>query len=206
MPSAYTCDLYEDKPITFKEFVLTCSRAFGATLDQHDDPPDAPRRLPGARTQYYDEAQAAAEADLDRYRGASYELINEWALDDHEAALARWREVDQKRRDVEGRYRDMLAQVIGWLPPTNDHYALKEFMVDQLKESIRFDCSVVEPPVRLTVDEYRESRVAAATSSIKHYTKQRSEEIKSTDQRRNWITTLAKSLGASIENDEVVPP
>lgn len=35
----------------------------------------------------------------------------------------------------------MLDQVQLWQPPTDDHMGLKEFMIQQIEESIKFDCA-----------------------------------------------------------------
>ncbi|VTR91619.1 unnamed protein product [Gemmata massiliana] len=34
----------------------------------------------------------------------------------------------------------MLEHVRAWEPPSTDHENLKQFMIDQLRESIDFDC------------------------------------------------------------------
>ena len=58
MPTGYTSDLYEGKNISFTEFALQCSRAFGATIDQRDDGRDAPLRLPIPRLDYSEKGLA----------------------------------------------------------------------------------------------------------------------------------------------------
>lgn len=205
MPTGYTSELHDGKPITRNEFILQCSRAMGAAIMQRDDSPKAPLRLPKFETDYSDERLAKAKADLDKYRAIPIELADGEAFNDYEAALARWREREQERRDMEGRYRGMLAEVAGWRPPTPDHQGLKDFMVEQLQSSIEFDCGAMDPPVPLTGEEYRDQKIAMAERDIEYHTRSRAESIERTKGRRDWITALADSLGVGIEDDVVVP-
>ena len=38
MPTGYTVALYEGKDVTFEDFVMGCSRAFGALISLRDEP------------------------------------------------------------------------------------------------------------------------------------------------------------------------
>jgi len=205
MPSGYTSELYDGKPQTFEQFVLQCARAFGATIMQRDDPWDAPLRLPKPSTDYSAERLAQAQNELDRFRGMPAELVEIEAEESYLAALDAWKKAEKDKRDREERYRNMLADVMGWVPPTAEHEGLKEFMIQQLEESIRFDCSVWDPPVRKTADEYRAEKIESAERDIRYHTKSMAEEIERTNGRRGWITDLAESLGVPVEDDVVVP-
>ena len=205
MPTGYTSELYDGKPQTFTEFALQCARAFGAAIMQRDDPFSAPLRIPKADTSYSDGRLAEAQAQLDKFRALPSELADQEAEASYQAALARWKDAEQEKREREERYRNMLADVAGWRPPSGEHVNLKEFMVNQLEESIKFDCSSYDPPVRLTGEEYREHGIASAEKDLRYHTKSMAEEIERAAGRRAWITDLAESLGVEVVDDVVVP-
>src|SRR5690606_5838921 len=52
----------------------------------------------------------------------------------------------QEAAERKSRYLAMLEQVSAWSPPTEDHVCLKEFMKQQLTESIKYDCSIYDCP------------------------------------------------------------
>src|SRR2546425_1153733 len=62
-------------------------------------------------------------------------------------AIRRNDEIEADRQGKEARYRAMPAHVEAWDPPTGDHQTFKEFMLDQLNQSIQFDCGEFSMPV-----------------------------------------------------------
>lgn len=205
MPTGYTSELHDGKDQTFTEFALQCARAFGATIMQRDDALSAPLRIPAPHTSYNEKALDKAQAQLDKFRGMPSELADQEAEASYQAALMRWKNAENEKRESEERYRNMLADVAGWRPPTSEHEGLKTFMVEQLEESIRFDCSTYDPPARLTGEEYQELMVAQAEKDLRYHTKSMAEEIERAVGRRAWITDLAKSLNVDVVDDVVVP-
>ena len=205
MPTGYTSDLYDGKNISFTEFALQCSRAFWACIMQRDDPSDAPLRLPTASLGYSEKALADAKDLLGEIQAMPIEVARERAEADYAAALERWHESEATRISRERAYRNMLAEVAGWTPPSPDHEGMKKFMQEQLEESIKFDCSPSRPPERQGAAEWREAQEARALRDVEYHTKAMAEEIERTNGRRAWITDLADSLGVEVVDDVVVP-
>jgi len=205
MPTGYTSDLYEGIDQTFEEFVLTCARAFGATIMQRDDPMDAPLRLPT----YDGFSQKWLDQDNERLaelNAMSADEAAEAAANAYEEAKRRREESIAKNAAMRTRYEAMLAQVKGWSPPTSEHDNLKHFMIDQLEESIRFDCSYAPSvPERLTGHEWLRQEIVAVQRNIERHTEQIEKDIANTEGRRKWITDLANSIGVEVVGDEVVP-
>lgn len=202
MPSGYTAAIYEGKDITFEEFALDCARAFGATIMQRDDPKDAPLRLP-TEAPYYREKIEEARKRLRRLQGMTTDQAASKAAEDYETDKARFDETVAERDALEGRYHAMLAKVQAWVPPTPEHSGLKEFMVEQLRDSIRFDCSTTHltPPKRLTAHEWLEKEIAQAQRDIGYYEREWAKEVERTNGRRGWIMALAESLDVPVDEE-----
>lgn len=194
MPTGYTAPLYEGEDLSLAEFVLGCARAFGALVTMRDDAPDTPipdefapsgyhlRRLAEERA-----ALAAAEAwtDDDAHREAGR---------DYADALRSYREGERKRLAIKARYEAMLDQVLGWEPPTAEHVELKSFMVAQLQESIRFDCSPLPEPIREDAATYKARRVKRHRESVEYHEREHEQEVERARNRTEWVRALRESL------------
>jgi hypothetical protein len=103
----------------------------------------------------------------------------------------------QKIKDLRKAYEAMLKKVQAWKPPTEDHRELKQFMIDQILESIRFDCIETyysKPTVRLTGSEWFEQRQAELREDIVRHTEGFAEDVARAKNRTEWVRALRTSL------------
>jgi hypothetical protein len=202
MPTGYTAAVGDGKITEFPEFVWSCARAFGALIMMRDDPMDAP--IPQAftpDTRYEDERIASATAALAELPGLSYgECVARANAEYQEAAQAHAKRATE-RVSVKQRYETMLAKVEAWQAPSPDHAELRSFMVQQLSESIRFDCSGTydTAPTRLTGEQWREQAIQKAGRALQYGTENRDKEIARTAGRNEWLRTLRVSLAQGME-------
>lgn len=195
MPTGYTSDLYNGKDVSFSEFVLGCSRAFGALILMRDDPRDTP--IPDeikADTSYHSERVAAAYDLQDELAKWTPEDAEKAAQSAYDAEVKRWKEYEKERIALWQRYQDMLVQVIAWEPPTPDHVGLKDFMVEQIETSIKFDASPSSPPVKLSGPEYASKEVQRAMRDISYHTEEIEKELDRAENRTAWVKALKDSL------------
>ena len=110
------------------------------------------------------------------------------------------KEAIERNNDLEAKYRKMLVQVEGWQLPTPGHQNFKEFMVDQIKESIEFDCGVdfwIERIGKLTLltgQQWLEKRKSRLLEDLDHHLKKDTEEKERAADRNEWIRQLRESL------------
>lgn len=198
MPTGYTGKLYSGEPQTFEEFTLSCARAFGALVHMRDDPADAPipeRFEPG---RYYAESldrDRTALRDISKLSEAECFDRSRREYDDEIAARAKQKaEAAVLRKSYEA----MLAKVKAWHPPTSEHAGLKDFMIQQLTESIKWDCdqSYYErnPPVLLSGADWKRQKVASLSKSIGLSAEEHELEVSRAAQRTRWVADLRKSL------------
>lgn len=197
MPTGYTHAVQEGKITTLREFALTCARAFGATIMMRDDPADKP--IPEAfepETKYYDEGIAEARATLAEVAALRDDQCEDRAAHEFDEALKRHVERGAERTRQKARYQEMLGKVERWEVP-DDIRSLRDFMLEQLRSSIDFDCSESyrpEPPIRKTAQQWREATLAEASRALARYEQSRQEEIDRTAGRNAWIKSLRDSL------------
>lgn len=197
MPTGYTSDVGE-KNISFREYALTCARAFGAAIMQHDDP-HGPIKLQKADTSYYEKRLEAEKKSLAKYSAMTLEEADAASLSEYEENQKYTNERIQEIRTLRDRYEAMLAQVNEWTPPTDDHVQFKKFMQEQLTSSINFDCNeeyyteMLSVPKKTGAQWLTEAK-SKAVHDIQYYTDCITEEIERTNKRNEWINALINTV------------
>ena len=194
MPTGYTLDLYNGKDVTFEEFVLKCARAFGALIDMRDEPMDAPIPERLEPSDHHLKELEKAKRRLKEIRKWNEEKAEQEAERAYHEALKKREEFVKKNKLIRKRYEDMLSKVQKWKPPTIEHESLKQFMIQQLVESIEYDCFIPEMPQRLSGEEYKEQQIKKALSDIDYHEREYAEEVNRVYERNKWLLSLRESL------------
>lgn len=199
MPTGYTADVGDGKVTEFPDFAMRCARAFGATITMRDDSPDATIPDEFEPSDYNARALVKARERLAELQAMDRDAIREAANAAYVEALSYYRKSVKDRADTRANYEAMLDKVLAWEPPTPDHAEMKAFMVQQLEESIRFDCGYEpEPPTRETPEEWHEEQVQRAERDIEYHAKGDREERERAAGRTEWVRALRASLMPAV--------
>jgi len=194
MPTGYTLDLYNGKDVTFEEFVLKCARAFGALIDMRDESMDAPIPEQFEPSDYHLTELIKAKKRLEEAKKWNEKIAEQEAERAYHEALKKREEFVKKNKLIRKRYEDMLSKVREWKPPTPDHVDLKKFMIQQLEDSIEFDCFIPEMPQRLSGKEFKEQQIRKALDDIEYHEKEYAKEVNRVHERNKWLLLLRESL------------
>lgn len=195
MPTGYTTDVADGKVTDFRTFALRCARAFGAVVEQRDEAMDAPPRL-REPSDHYRERLDAEVARLTALVVMTPEQIEAAALGDYLDRVKSWERSRERSISVRVRYESMQADILAWNPPTAEHVALKKFMLDQIDDSIRFDCLDADfrAPDPKDAAAWHASAIASAARSIEHTCESMAKDRANVDGSNKWITALYESL------------
>lgn len=195
MPTGYTADLHDGKDVTFREFALKCSRATGAAIMQRDEDPNVEIKLRTVDDYYYENVEKARTALAKALSRSTGYWADEQEREIQEAREHRWKYLEDKA-SLEERYNAMLAEVKAWKIPTPEHSGLKQFMIEQLKSSIEFDCIdwTPEVPERLDVAEYADKKIASLASTYKRAVDNLAKEQERVAGQNAWVIALKESL------------
>lgn len=198
MPTGYTAKLYEGADQSFPDFLMSCARAFGALITMRDEPMDAPIPDEFEPSPWYAERVEKVKARLAELQAMTVNEIANAAEAAHRQATDAWEEADRAKDERKARYEAMLAQVREWMPPTEDHQGLKDFMIQQLTESIDFDCSMSywPRPTPKTPKQWHAEEVARTERSLAQDEKENAEEIERARNRSEWVKALRGSVQA----------
>jgi hypothetical protein len=195
MPTGYTAKVQSGEITEFKDFALTCARAFGALIHLRDEPlsPHIPDDIKGS--DYHKERAADAEAQLAALDRLHDDEIRALATADNEKKQASHAAYVAERTVEKARYEAMLAKAREWTPPTPEHAGLKDFMIKQLEESIRFDCSVTfSAPEPLDATSWLNGRRKELQSNLAYHRKNIAADDERNAERIAWIKSLKQSL------------
>lgn len=204
MPTGYTSIVADNENFTFPEFAMRCARNFGALVMMREESLDVPIPEKFEPSDYYKNEYEKAKVAYDNFIAnppADEDLekqYNEYVALEMERFAAASADKDIKR----GRYNAMLLKVLKWQPPTPDHEGLKKFMIDQLQDSIDFDCSENQPVI-----SDREEYIARNRSGeylkeeLDFYEKRWHKEIERTNSRNKWLKELRESLKEFVNEE-----
>lgn len=191
MPSSYTNDLYEGKDVTFEQFVLKCARAFGANIHMRDEPLNSEIKEYVASEYSLKKAEEARKR-LEELEAMTEAEIKAYNLSVYNDSVIRHNEAAARNAEMKDRYTKMLERVERWVPPTNDHKDLKEFMIRQIKDSIDFDIYTPEyPPSNFN---YHEKVIEREKWNIEYHTRSYREEVQRANKFNEWNRQLKESL------------
>lgn len=196
MPTGYTAAIADD--ITFDDFVISCARGMGALVMMRDEPANAPIPERFEPSDYHTKKIAEATATLDRLAGMTEADAEQAASDAHEAEIAAQASAIHRNDTLREKYNAMLAKVVAWKSPSADHDGFKKFMVEQITQSIDFDCDNSyyrdQKHTKLTGAEWLAQEEANARKDIACHDAQNAKEIERTEARNTWLRLLRESL------------
>jgi hypothetical protein len=196
MPTGYTECVGNGKVKDFSKFAMNCARAFGACITMRDEPFDAPIPEIFKPNPYYKERTEEDSKDLKAIENMSEKEIKKAIEEEFKKDLDSYNRRLKAKREIKKNYEKMLIKVGAWRPPTEDHIAMKNFMIEQLTSSIDSDCSeeYMQKPEKLQPEEWRKVQIKELKRSLEYCKKAWEEECDRSKTRTEWVENLRKSL------------
>ncbi len=194
MPTGFTARI--DETTTFAQFALLCARNFGATITMRDDSFDAIIPEVFEPSDYHTRALSVARSRLTEVNAMTVADAEVEAARNYDRERSAHAKSAAERKANRAKYDRMLAKVEDWTPPTPDHRGMKSFMLDQLRETIRFDCSdaYYTPPTLFSGEEWIASERASAERDVKYHADEHAAEVARCETRTKWVRDLRDSL------------
>jgi len=193
MPTGYTHSISEG--ISFEKFTLNCAKAFGALISMRDEPNDAPIPTEIKPSDWNAKALKKAQSDLKKYEEMKLSEAEKLCQKDYDNELKRIAESELKDAKLKTDYELLLAKVKKWTPPIPEHEGLKNFMIEQIESSIKWDCEHERSkPKKQNAEQWLLAQKRQAIKDIDYHTKANNEEIDCCAKKTKWIQDLIKSL------------
>lgn len=198
MPTSYTAGVATGEITTFPDFAWLCARGFGALISLRDEPITTTKPQVFVAGAYHADALKKAKARLKFLE----KMTPVEAVDAHRQACAERQatknRINSDRAAQKARYETMLAAVRAWTPPTIEHVGLKEFMENQLIESIDFDCRPMDKyyPDIPDLADWLKDEMREALHDCEYHAAEMEKDRLRTEARNSWVEALDRSLAA----------
>lgn len=202
MPTGYTHIIEDRDDVTFREFIWRCARAFGACVMQRDSGLDAPVVLTDKPSSYHQDSIARALELKDSILKASDESLLAKEEIRYSDAVEAWQRALEEGAHKSAKYAAMLEQVRAWKPPTPEHNGLRDFMISQIMDSVKWLGTPFEPSDPCTdAVELRRRLLEKADDDIQYHTEKHQAEVAAYEARNEWLQQLVKSVGTPPQNE-----
>jgi len=206
MPTGYTNGILNGEIKTFDEFAKQCIRAFGAAIHMRDDDfnKEYEKRKPD---NYYINSLNTAKEKLEKIKKASDNDI----IKKHTKELKAYRKTYIEKIKVIKKDKELLESFLNkaenFTPPTSEHENFKKFMIQQLLETIKYDCNsyyyeqelhdVNERLNNINANDIRDNLVKRYEKDILYYTEGYEKEVENCNTSNEWVDTLLNSLNST---------
>lgn len=206
MPTGYTAAVIDGEITELNEFILSCSRAFDIRFKENMD--GDTKILPSREIpDRYEREVEEARKELEEARNLSDSEAYELAKQDFAEQCRHWDEHKKQKAENLDRLQYMLDQVKQWIPPTSQHEGIKNFMIQQLEDTIEHDGTPYDflVPTQQTPVEYKRNLIKDKERWLEIKQESLDRERSNAEQRHFWWKNLFESLGIEdYEEKEVV--
>ena len=200
MPSGLTCKIYSGEDLTLRDFALRCVTQLGAGYFASQQ---GAKKLPKDKApilkvdNYHERKILEAEEELEKWENLRNNLEEAQKLYDEQYTknMQYNATVNEERKEIEKRYNTVLEKVKAWDIPI-EYDSLKELMLKQLKDSIKWDCSPYTPykEEKVPIEEWIEIRIKLAKRDLDYHVKEFQEEKRRIAEHNNYLKGLYNAL------------
>lgn len=203
MPTGYTAGIISGETKTFQDFAKQCMRAFGATIHMRDENMDKeyePRTPSDYHTKELEKLKKRLEI-VNTYSDDNLIELKKTELEkDLEYHNKRIHEIKESKLKLE----TFLESSVKYNAPTPEHQGIKDFMIDQIKKTIDFDCSTKYHDEKvfkistqlsdLNANVIRFEMIKNIQKDIDYHVKEQNAEVKRCAEYNQWVEAFLSSL------------
>lgn len=200
MPSGYTEGILSGTINDLNDFIWMCARGFGAFITQKDNI-DEPPILKEKPNPYYKNKIKQLLNEQQKYNEYT---DNDWQKEYFKYIEDQLKDIDnniKEKIESKEKYENILNQVKEWIPPNENFHKLKSFMINQIEESIDFDCDTSFWQERknkisnLKLEQYKRNVLNDINESLILNKEYYDEEVQRVKERNQWKQQLIESIG-----------
>lgn len=201
MPTGYTDGVARGKVTSFQEYALLCARAFGACVTLRDEQlsSDIPEFEPNP---YYAKKIENLKKEIAKLQSMTQEEREVAFKDCVFSVIKTNEELMADKLETKKRYEKMLIEAEKFVPPSKNHIEYKKFIIQQLKDSIEWDCDIsfyesqINKMKNCSPQEWFVETISQAQKDLSYCEKELKEECSRVESRNNWVAQLKGALNA----------
>lgn len=194
MPTGYTAAVQSGEITEFADYAMNCARAFGALLDMRDAPAGAEIPDEIIPSDYHYVQQKAAEQQLKIFNELSGAALTAKYEEKCASDTKEYLERKERKLAEHERYLLMLKKAKDFEAPTPEHENFAKFLVEQLEQSIEFDCFEVSEPEQETYHQWKATTRENYIRSIEFHRSAFAEEVQRAKDKTKWLNQLRNAI------------
>jgi vacuolar-type H+-ATPase subunit I/STV1 len=203
MPTGYTAGILDGSTPDFKTFALECSRAFGASMHMRDEPMGIPykQQVP---SDYHKEKIADAEASLAELASMSDKALINTEREQLTASRIQYVKSQEEQIEKSAKLKAFLSEAENFKSPTPEHVGLRDFMIQQLKDTIKWDgestfylekiAEIDQSLIILNATEIRLKRQKSINWDLDYHLENYRKEVKRCQEANEWMQKLVQAF------------
>lgn len=201
MPTGLTSKIYDGTDVSLRGFALKCLTQLGAghaasNYGETELPLDHAPLL--KESDYHIKSLKRAEDNLAYWKGVkeNKELLQNLYEEDCKRYHEEFLESEKRYNESKERYENMIKRVEEWDLP-EEYQSLKKLMLEQLRQSLTFDCSPEFPPEegeRPTIEKWVDTRIEIAEWDVKYHTEQIEKEKEKVERVNKYMSGIYAEL------------
>lgn len=194
MPTGYTHKVADGEITTLNEFAMLCSRAMGFCYSLREEPLTSSLPEKFEERPYYKNQLEETEKEYNKYINMNPEEIKTEFESYIKEETKDYEDRVLKMNDTKNNYNNMLKLVNNWNCP-DDIKGLKEFMLEQLNSSIKFDVhDVYNNHQNKSMNKWYHNKLDNLKENLEYYKEQWDKEVKRTKENNRLLNLLRESL------------
>ena len=195
MPTGYTNKVSNGEITEAKDYILSVATGYGAMMGLNIDKldKDGKHHKP---SNYHLERLENAIKELEKFSLIKDEEFLIEIKENYIQSVESHKKYIEEKAVIENRYLKMLNKVKEWEVPTEEHQKLKESCMEQLENSIKWDCetSHVRTPKMVEITKYKDVLYKQIVRDIGYHSKAYNDEMKRVEDCNKWINDLLNSF------------
>lgn len=197
MPSALTSNIYDGSDMTLRKFALTCVTQLGAGYVATNQ---GTREMPLYEApviplcDYHEKKIEEAKKELSKWIEISKgpEEVDRLYAEYVEETEKNNKKLKKRVGEMSERYKTMIEKVESW-NVSERYLSLKELMLEQLNDSLDFDCYYHEFKV-VPKDEFVKTKIESARKLVAYHTKEWEKELKRNRENNEYLKGLYEEI------------
>ena len=204
MPTGYTFEIKSNRIKTLKDFALLCCRNFGIFAEFRDEPlcEKIPDKLEVSK--YYTDKVKKANEKLESFKKEkrTIEKAEKEFIKSFKRAEKSLKKDYKKNKEFIDKCKSLLNEAENWTPPNEEYDNLKGFMIDQLKNTIKYDEFTDKDLKRLiqqeidSKEQFIENYMYGTDlkDNLEYWNKTLEKEKERIDKKNKWLSVLRNSF------------
>lgn len=201
MPTGYTAGIIDGTITTFEEFAEKCTRAFLVHMKEENSKSEFKECKPSG---YHENGIKDLKKDLEKLNHTSNFTLKKEMMNFFDEQINSCEKHIKNKKELADKLGSFLAKALLFRPPTEEHTSISEFMIEQIRDTIKLDCDysfysrsidrLKKSKENFNVSEHRKKTKKEIETAILDHQQRLADEVEACKKTNKWYYDFIDSL------------